>query len=336
MASRRSGPAFLSEPSVALLIPCHNEEASVAEVVTAFRRALPMATVYVYDNNSTDATIALAAQAGAVIRRERRQGKGYVVQRMFADVDADVYVLVDGDGTYDASAAPTMVNMLLTGGLDLVTGVRKPVSHDSDVYRRGHSLGNRLFNAIGRVLFGRAITDIFSGYRVMSRRFVKSFPLTSSGFEVETELTVHAVEIGAPCAEMETAYGSRKKESSSKLRTYRDGSRMLRIALIFFKELYPLRFFGALFVTFALAGLVLGISVVADFLRTGLVARFPTAILAAALLTLAVIFLTCGFVVASVSRGRREARRLAYLAIPAWQIGSRLDGRGPRDGATCD
>jgi glycosyltransferase involved in cell wall biosynthesis len=325
MASSRTSSPFVPEPSVAVLIPCHNEEASVGEVVTAFRKALPTATVYVYDNNSTDATVALAAQAGAVIRRERRQGKGYVVQRMFADTDADVYVMVDGDGTYDAAAAPTMVNMLLTDGLDLVTGVRKPVSHDSEVYRRGHTLGNRLFNAIGRLLFGGAITDIFSGYRVMSRRFVKSFPLTSSGFEVETELTVHAVEIGAPCAELETAYSPRKEESPSKLRTYRDGGRVLRIALIFFKELYPLRFFGALFTAFAVAGLTLGISVLADFLRTGLVLRFPSAILSAAMLTLAFIFLTCGFVVASVSRGRREARRLAYLAIPAWEVGSRLD-----------
>ena len=302
---------------VAVLVPCYNEESSIADVVKAFETVLPEAVVYVYDNNCTDRTAAVATEAGAVVRRETRQGKGNVVRRMFADIEADVYVMVDGDDTYDAASARHMVDLLVAENLDMVVGARKPMDGDDEAFRRGHTLGNRLFNRIGRLLFGSGFTDIFSGYRVMSRRFVKSFPLTSSGFEIETEITVHAVELGAPVAEVETPYGSRRGESASKLRTYRDGSRILRIALALFKELRPMRFFGILFGFFTVVAIALGIPVVAEYARSGLVLRFPTAILAAAIQTLGFIFLTAGIVLDSVSRARREVRLLAYLAIRA-------------------
>lgn len=303
---------------VAVVIPCYDEEAAIGEVVRAFAAALPGATVYVYDNNSTDRTVEVAQAAGAVVRREPRQGKGHVVQRMFADVDADVYVMVDGDGTYDASAAPGMVDKLANEGLDMVVGARIPEEDaDGEVYRPGHDWGNRAFTRTARLLFGSEFDDLFSGYRVMSRRFVKSFPLRSAGFEIETEITVHAVEVSAACAEVPTAYGARKEASESKLRTYRDGARILRVAIGLFRDLRPLRFFGGLFVLFTLAAFVLGIPVVLEYVDTGQVPRFPTAILASALQTLAIVFLTCGILLDSVSRARREARKLAYLSIPA-------------------
>jgi len=302
--------------TVAVLVPCFNEAWSIADVVTDFERALPEATVYVYDNNSTDDTAVVAAKAGAVVRREPRQGKGHVMRRMFADVEADVYVMVDGDGTYDARSARQMVDILLAENLGMVVGARKPVDGSTDAFRLGHTFGNRLFNRVGRLLFGPGFTDIFSGYRVMSRRFVKSFPLISSGFEVETELTVHAVEIAAPCLEIETPYGCRGEESFSKLHTFRDGLRILRMAISLFKDLRPMRFFGVLFGLFTVVALTLGIPVVAEYADTQLVLRFPTAILAAAVQTLGFIFLTAGIVLDSVSRARREARLLAYLAIP--------------------
>jgi glycosyltransferase involved in cell wall biosynthesis len=303
-----------STRAVAVLIPCHNEASSAGDVVADFRNALPEATIYVYDNNSTDDTAKLASEAGAVVRHERRQGKGNVVRRMFADVEADVYVIVDGDDTYDAGSARAMVDTLIAENLDMVVGVRQ-VSGAEDAFRRGHTFGNRLFNRIAGLLFGSDFTDIFSGYRVLSRRFVKSLPLRASGFEVETEITVHAVEIGAATAEMPTAYGCRRDESSSKLRTYRDGFRILHIALALFKELRPMRFFGILFGAFTLVALGLGLPVVAAYADTGLVLRFPTAILAAAIQTLGFIFLTAGIVLESVSRARREARSLAYLRV---------------------
>jgi glycosyltransferase involved in cell wall biosynthesis len=318
---------------IAVLVPCCNEASSIADVVTAFGRALPEATVYVYDNNSTDGTASVARAAGAVVRREPRQGKGNVVRRMLADIDADIYVIVDGDDTYDAGSARKMVDLLRAENLDMVVGVRIPVEGEDEVFRRGHTLGNRAFNRTARLLFGSGFTDIFSGYRVMSRRFVKSFPLTSSGFEIETEITVHAVEISASFAEVETPYGTRHAETSSKLHTYSDGIRILRRAISLFKELRPLRFFGLLFALFTIAALGLGVPVVAEYAGTGLVLRFPTAILAAALQILAFIFLTAGIVLDSVSRLRREARVLAYLAIPAARSnhdsGSRPAGSAP-------
>lgn len=304
-----------AQATVAVLIPCYNEAAAIADVVTDFQKALPEATIYVYDNNSVDDTVALARDAGAIVRREPRQGKGYVVQRMFADIEADVFVMVDGDGTYDAASSRDLVDRLLEDTLDMVIGSREPVEAGGEVYRRGHTLGNRIFNLLGRILYGGGFTDIFSGYRVMSRRFVKSFPLTASGFEIETELTVHAVEIGAPCAEMPTPYGARRAESSSKLRTYRDGARILRVAVALYRDIRPMRFFGVLFALCALTSIVLAIPVVADYVETGLVPKFPTAILAAAMATLSFIFLTCGIIVDSVSRSRREVRKIAYLGM---------------------
>jgi hypothetical protein len=236
---------------------------------------------------------------------------------MFSDVEADVYVMVDGDGTYDAASATGMVERLLAEGLDMVVGARVPTEDgEGEVYRRGHDLGNRVFTRIAQILFGSGFDDLFSGYRVMSRRFVKSFPLSSAGFEIETEITVHAVEVAAACAEVPTAYGSRKEDSASKLRTYRDGTRILRVAIGLFKDLRPLRFFGLLFVLFTVAALALGTPVIVDYVETGLVPKFPSAILASALQILAFIFLTCGILLDNVSRSRREIRKLAYLAIP--------------------
>lgn len=304
-------------PRVAVLVPCFNEASSVGTVVKSFNQALPAATLYVYDNNSTDATAARAAEAGALVRSESRQGKGYVVGRMFADVDADVYVMVDGDGTYDAGSVRRMVDMVVEQNFDMVVGARQALARVDDVYRRGHSMGNHLFNTLNRWFFGSQFTDVFSGYRAMSRRFVKSLPLRSSGFEVETEITVHAVELGAPCKEIQTPYGPRQGESTSKLRTYSDGFRIMRTALALLRMLRPLRFFTTLFALFTIVSIALAVPIVTEFARTGLVPRFPTAILAAATQTLAFIFLTAGFVLENVSAARREARLLAYLAIPA-------------------
>ncbi len=304
---------------IAVLLPCYNEEAAIAEVVKAFSVALPSATVYVYDNNSTDDTVERARGAGAIVRSEPRQGKGNVVQRMFADVDADVYVMADGDGTYDAPSATAMVERLVAEQLDMIVGARVPVDDGGEVYRRGHEFGNRLFNRIAQVLFGATFDDIFSGYRVMSRRFVKSFPLNSAGFEVETEITVHAVEVAAACVEIPTPYGSRKEDSTSKLRTYRDGTRILRVALGLFKDLRPMRFFGILFALTTVVSLALGIPIIVDYVETGLVARFPTAILASGIQVLAFIFLTCGILLDGVNRNRREARRIAYLQVPSFR-----------------
>ena len=305
------------DASIAVLIPCYNEAAAITEVVQDFRAALPDATIYVFDNNSNDDTATLARDAGAVVRSEPRQGKGNVVRRMFADIDADIYVMVDGDGTYDAPSARKLIEIMVADNVDMVVGSRVPIGADEgEVYRRGHTMGNRLFNTVARLMFGAGFTDIFSGYRAMSRRFVKSFPLTASGFEIETEITVHAVELASPYAELPTPYGSRRGESSSKLRTYRDGARILRIAIALYRDVRPMRFFGILFGLLLLCSILLGIPVVTDYIETGLVPKFPTAILAAAMATLAFIFLTCGIIVDSLSRARREVRKLAYLRFP--------------------
>ncbi|MEJ7582646.1 MAG: glycosyltransferase [Acidimicrobiales bacterium] len=306
-----------SARGLAVLVPCRNEAQSIGAVVRDFRAALPSSTIYVYDNGSTDATSAIATRAGAIVRREPRLGKGNVMRRMFADIDADLYVVVDGDGTYEAASVRRMVDLLMDEHLDMVVGARRPIDGAPDAFRRGHTVGNRLFTRTGRFLFGPGFTDLFSGFRVLSRRFVKSFPLTSSGFEIETEITVHAVELGAAHAEIETPYGCRSGASTSKLRTYRDGMRILGTALALFKDLRPLRFFGVLFALCTVTAVALGAPVVAEYARTGLVLRFPTAILAAALQTLGVIFLTAGIILESVSRARREARKLAYLAMPS-------------------
>jgi hypothetical protein len=307
---------WTSGPRVAVVIPCHNEEGSVGHVVKDFQDALPEADVFVFDNASTDATTERARAAGATVRHEPKLGKGNVVRRMFADVEADVYVMVDGDGTYDAGAARSMVDLLLENQLDMVVGCRAPATDDDAVYRRGHVAGNAMFTRTLRAAFGGDFTDVFSGYRVMSRRLVKSFPVQSAGFEIETELSVHAVQVGAACAEVPTAYGSRQHGTDSKLRTGRDGVRILLRSVGLFRQMRPMQFFGLLFVFLTALALALAVPIIDEYARTGLVPRFPTAILAAAIQTVAFICLTCGLVLENVVRARREARRLAYLQIP--------------------
>jgi glycosyltransferase involved in cell wall biosynthesis len=305
------GAGIDDDVRIAVLIPCRNEEASVGKVVADFRAALPTADVYVYDNGSTDRTAAVAASAGAVVRHEHTVGKGNVVRRMFADIEADIYVMVDGDDTYDASAAPSMVRTLVDDNVDMVIGAR--VSEADDAYRRGHVLGNKVFNRLHAVLFRSEFGDVFSGYRVLSRRLVKSFPTTATGFDIEAELSVHAVDIKASSTEVPTRYRSRGEDSMSKLRTYSDGMRILLRSILLYREMHPARFFGAFFVLFSLTGVVLAVPVVSEFARSGQVPRFPTAILAAALELLAAIVLTAGVVLDSIARRHREVKRLHYL-----------------------
>jgi len=304
-----------SQLRVAVLLPCYNEEAAIAQTVAAFRAALPQATVYVYDNNSRDRTRELAAAAGAIVRDERMQGKGHVVRRMFADVEADVYVMADGDMTYDASAAPELVARLVGERLDMVVGARR--SEVEEAYRRGHRLGNRLFTGLLAGLFGRSFTDIFSGYRVFSRRFVKSFPALSRGFETETEISVHALELAMPVAEVVTAYGARPEGSVSKLSTYRDGWRIARTILHLFRIERPVLFYGGFAAFLVVLALVLAAPLVVTYVETGLVPRFPTAILVTGLVIVAALSFAVGLILDTVVRGRREVRRLAYLSLPA-------------------
>ena len=303
----------LSGLDIAVLIPCYNEEATVAEVVAGFRQALPGAVVYVYDNNSADATRAKAAAAGAVVRSEPGQGKGHVVRRMFADVDADIYVLADGDATYDASAAGRLVQTLINDRVDMVVGARR--ANGAQAYPRGHVFGNWLFNTLFARLFGGGFTDIFSGYRVFSRRFVKSFPALSTGFEIETELSVHARQLRIPTAEVPLEYGERPEGSDSKLRTFSDGFKILWTLMLLVKETRPLAFFSTISAILAALALVIAYPVVATYLQTGLVPRFPTAFLAMGLMVLSSISLTCGLILDSVSRGRLEQKRILYLGM---------------------
>ncbi|WP_174279259.1 glycosyltransferase family 2 protein [Sphingomonas bacterium] len=299
-------------PIIAVLLPCFNEEAAVGATVAAFRAALPGAVIHVYDNNSADRTAAVANAAGALVRHERVQGKGAVVRRMFADVEADVYVMADGDATYDAGAAPAMVARLLDEQLDMMVGARVP--DEADAYRRGHVLGNRLMTGFLARLFGRSFTDIFSGYRVFSRRFVKSYPALSTGFEIETDICVHALELRMPVGEMETAYAARPAGSASKLSTYRDGARILRTMVTLYRLERPMRFFGTIGLLLALVAMMLGVPLATTYARTGLVPRFPTAIAATGLVILAALCVFAGLILDTVTRGRREVRRLAYLA----------------------
>ncbi len=302
---------------VAVLVPCYNEEAAIAKVVTDFRAALPQATVYVYDNNSRDQTMARAAHAGAVVRCERRQGKGNVVRRMFADIDADIYVLVDGDDTYDASAADDMVDRLVEEGVDLLTARR--IHTQASAYRPGHVFGNKLLTGLTAMLFNVHMPDMLSGYRVFSRRFVKSFPFTAEGFAIETELTIHAVRLMMPMAEMDTAYKERPVGSVSKLSTFRDGFRILGMIFYLVREERPLLFFAVQAFLFAAVSLLIGIPVVTEFLATGQVPRLPTAVLSMGLMVIAVLAATAGLILDTVTRGRWEAKRMAYLAIPGPQ-----------------
>jgi len=306
--------------SIAVLIPCYNEAAAIAKVVADFRAALPRARIYVYDNNSSDGTVAAARAAGAVVRTETLQGKGHVVRRMFADVEADVFVLVDGDDTYDAAVAPEMVLLMLDRQLDMVTGAR--LSEEAAAYRRGHRLGNAVLTGLVRRIFGNRVSDMLSGYRAFSRRFVKSFPALASGFETETEFTVHALELKMPIGEVVTAYRGRPPGSVSKLHTYADGIRILRSIVLLVKEERPLQFFALIGLALLLVGCGFGLSVVVEFVRTGLVPRLPTAVLATGFVLLSFLAFVCGLVLDTVTHGRREMRRLAYLAIPG--IAARL------------
>jgi glycosyltransferase involved in cell wall biosynthesis len=300
---------------IAVLIPCYNEELTVAGVVEGFRSALPDASIYVYDNNSRDGTAAKAAAAGAIVRHEPRQGKGNVVRRMFADIEADIYILVDGDGTYDATAAGMLAAKLADENLDMLVAARE--AEAKDAYRPGHRTGNRLITGAITWLFGRAFGDILSGYRVFSRRYVKSFPALSAGFETETELTIHALQLGMPVGEVMLPYAERPDGSVSKLSTWSDGLRILRLIVVLLKDERPLLFFGSIGGVFAALSLILGLPVVAEFFRTGLVPRFPTAFLALGLMLVGVFCLFSGLILDTVSRGRREMKRLAYLAHPA-------------------
>ncbi|MFL6849293.1 MAG: glycosyltransferase family 2 protein [Sphingomicrobium sp.] len=307
----------ISSPRIAVLLPCYNEEAAIGRTVAGFRAALPGATVYVYDNNSRDRTREIAAEAGAVVRSERQQGKGHVVRRMFADIDADVYIMADGDLTYDPNAAPQMVDLLLADQLDMVVGTRR--HEEKDAYRGGHVLGNKLFTGLLSGLFGRSFSDIFSGYRVFSRRFVKSFPVLSSGFEIETEMSVHALELRMPVGEVETVYAARPEGSQSKLSTYSDGWRILTTIVTLYRIERPVLFYGSIGALLVALAIVLAIPLVITYINTGLVPRFPTAILVTGMVVIAVLCFFAGLILDTVTRGRREVRRLYYLSLAAPQ-----------------
>ena len=308
----------MTRPRTAVLIPCYNEAKTIAKVVRDFQTALPLATVYVYDNNSSDDTIAQAKSAGAVVRSVRHQGKGNVMRRMFADIEAEIYVLVDGDATYDAASATKLIDQLTSEQLDMVVGTRLS-AFDTQAFRAGHHFGNLMLTQCVSLLFGRSFTDMLSGYRVFSRRFVKSFPALAKGFETETELTVHALELRMPIAEVSTPYGSRPEGSVSKLHTYRDGWRILRMILRLFREERPLAFFTIVFFILAATSMLLAYPILITYLQTGLVPRFPTAILATGIMLLAFLSLASGFILDTVTQGRREIKRLFYLGIPGVQ-----------------
>ena len=303
-----------SDLRIAVLLPCYNEEAAIGQTIAGFSGALPGARIYVYDNNSVDRTGEVAAAAGAQVRTERMQGKGHVVRRMFADIDADVYVMADGDATYDSAAAPDLVRRLVEEQLDMVVGAR--ASEAEAAYRRGHRFGNRLLTGILANIFGRTFSDILSGYRVFSRRFVKSFPALSRGFEIETEISVHALELAMPVAEVATTYAARPEGSHSKLSTWRDGWRIMRTILHLFRIERPVLFYGGFGLFLAAVAIVISIPLVFTYLETGLVPRFPTAILATGLMIVAFMSFMCGLILDTVVRGRREVRRLHYLSLP--------------------
>lgn len=315
--------------TIAVLLPCHNEEASIAEVVRDFRRSLPAATIFVYDNNSSDRTAERARDAGASVRHESLQGKGNVVRRMFADVEADVYVMVDGDGTYDASAAPMMIEKLSSEDLDVVVATRLE-SRGDELFRPLHRFGNVAITRLVGKLFGTGFTDILSGYRVFTKRFVKSFPGLTSGFEIETELTIHALVLRMPVAEIPSRYGARSG-SESKLSTFRDGFRILRMIVYFFKEIRPLAFFSIIGLFLALASVALAYPVFVTYLQTGLVPRFPTAILSTGIMLLAFLSFMCGLILSSLAGARWEAKRARYLAYPIVGDPARPETSAPGD-----
>lgn len=297
---------------VAILVPCYNEAMTVGKVVADFRAALPQATIFVYDNNSTDGTAAIAEAAGAVVRCERRQGKGHVVRRMFSDIDADIYLMVDGDDTYDAASAARLVEELKRGPFDMVNGARLAGNHAA--YRPGHAFGNRLLTGLVRHIFGAASVDMLSGYKAFSRRFVRSFPAMSKGFEIETELLVHALELRMAVSEVPTPYGERPEGSHSKLKTFRDAFRILRLIGVLIKEERPFLFFSLASLAFMVSGIALGAPVVVEYFHTGLVPRLPTAILSMGMVLAGMLCLACGFILDTVTHGRREMKRLFFLA----------------------
>ena len=303
------------ELRISVLIPCHNEATTISAVVADFRSALPNAEIYVFDNNSCDDTAAQAAAAGAIGRRVGLQGKGNVVRRMFADVEADIYVLVDGDGTYDAAAAQTMIQRLLDDGLDMVCGAR--VTDTREAYRSGHRLGNRVLTGLVRSIFGRGFRDMLTGYRVFSRRFVKSFPAHSSGFEVETELTVHALQMRLPADEVDTRYAARPEGSLSKLSTFADGLRILRMIGLLVREEKPMQFFGTFSAVTLTTSALLFVPILLDYFRLNAVPRFPTLVVLVGLSVIGLLGFLCGLILDTVSRARLEQRRLAYLAMPS-------------------
>jgi glycosyltransferase involved in cell wall biosynthesis len=305
--------AVAADFHVAVLVPCYNEAVAIQHVIRDFRAALPSASIYVYDNNSTDQTVVLARAAGAIVRSEPRQGKGNVIQRMFSDVEADVYVLVDGDNTYDASVAPRMIERLIDGALDMVVGRR--VASTQAAYRPGHRFGNNLLTGVVAMIFGNRTSDMLSGYRIFSRRFVKSFPALSRGFEIETELTVHALELRMPIADVDTRYADRLPGSSSKLSTIKDGFRILGMIGVLVKEERPMQFFGLISGMLALLSVALIYPVFVEYMRSGLVPRFPTAILSSATMIVAILSFFAGLILDSVTHGRREMKRLAYLGL---------------------
>jgi glycosyltransferase involved in cell wall biosynthesis len=312
-ALRRLG--FAADPVIAVLVPCYNEAVTIAQVVADFRAALPQAKIYVYDNNSTDGTSEVARAAGAIVRVERRQGKGNVVRRMFSEIEADCYIMVDGDATYDAGKAAEVAEMVTRQGYDFVNVARRHSS--AEAYRLGHQFGNRMLTGMVRVFFGRETADMLSGYKGFSRRFVKTFPAMSSGFETETELTVHALEMRLPMGEISAHYLERPAGSVSKLNTYRDGARIVRLISRLIKDERPLQFFGLLGILACLMGIGLGTPVVITYLKTGLVPRLPTAVLSVGIIMLGFLSLFAGIILDAIAKARREAKQIAYLAIPA-------------------
>jgi len=299
---------------VSVIIPCHNEELSIGSVVSEFRKNLPTATIHVFDNLSTDNTSKIAESLGAIVHKVGLKGKGNVVRRMFADVEADVYVMADGDDTYDAAAVTTLIDELLDHGLDMVVGARV-AECATEAYRKGHRFGNAVLTNFVQWIFGGSFKDMLSGYRVFSRRFVKSFPAISSGFEIETELTVHALELRCPCSEIDTRYGARPEGSSSKLATYRDGFKILTMIFRLYKHERPLELYGLVAAAFAVTSIALAIPVFVWFLETGLVQRLPTAVLSASMMTVSIISLACGLILATVTKGRNESKYLLIYLI---------------------
>ncbi|MBZ9997325.1 glycosyltransferase [Mesorhizobium sp. BH1-1-4] len=303
------------EYKVAVLVPCYNEALTISDVFEGFRSNLPGAEIYIYDNNSSDGTYDIAVRVGAIARKEKSQGKGNVVRRMFSDIDADIYIMVDGDGTYDSSVARRLIDELCAGPYDMVNVARVP--ENSGAYRSGHKWGNKLLTGLVQRIFGEATTDMLSGYKAFSRRYVKSFPALSSGFEIETELVVHALDLRLPQSEIIAPYRERPVGSASKLRTYSDGLRILRLIGFLVKEERPLAFFSIVAGILGLLSLLIGGPVVVEFMNTGLVPRLPRAVLATGIMGAALLSLSSGFILDTVTRGRREAKRLAYLRYPA-------------------